>query len=129
MNYQERMKYLMQLKGILTLKDLSDKSGVPFTTLDGLMNRCSRSHGPRFDTLQKICAGFGITISEFMGEEKLFEERSFPSQYITQETLQFLSKNINDPDFIEAVEILRLMPRDTKKILFDTCISRKETRR
>lgn len=56
---------------------LSKASGIPYSTLSTMMNK---KNMPSLPTLQKLCAGFGISVAEFFdpgrGKGSLTEEQT-----------------------------------------------------
>lgn len=50
-----------------SLYKLSKESGIPYSTLNNMMHR---TNIPSVPTLQKICNGFGISLSDFFADPK-----------------------------------------------------------
>ena len=121
MDYKSRLLELMKLKGIENIWEFSRLTGVPPTTLDGLLYRDNRVSGPRFDTILKICEGLGISLGEFMGEKETTEEKTFSRLKLSDEELHFIKANMYDPGFIESIEILRSMPAEFRQVIQDLC--------
>ena len=69
MDTNERLRQLLQERGITTYK-LSLLSGLSNTTL---ANVFKRNTVPSISTLQAICKGFGITLSQFFTEGEMVE--------------------------------------------------------
>ena len=69
MDTNERLRQLLQERGITTYK-LSLLSGLSNTTL---ANVFKRNTVPSISTLQAICKGFGITLSQFFAEGEMVE--------------------------------------------------------
>ena len=65
MDIVNRINYLMKLRGIDNVWQLAKVSGVPPTTLDGILNKDTRRNGPRIDTLEKICKGLEVSLIDF----------------------------------------------------------------
>ena len=51
----------------LGISQLAIKSGVPLTTIKNILNGASLN--PGVSTLNKICGGFGITLTDFFNDE------------------------------------------------------------
>ena len=49
----------------LNERELSQRSGVPKTTINSMFHR---KHNPSINTLESLCEGLGITLSEFFYE-------------------------------------------------------------
>lgn len=69
MDTNERLRQLLEERGITTYK-LSQLSGLSNTTL---ANVFKRNTVPSISTLQAICNGFGITLSQFFAEGEMVE--------------------------------------------------------
>lgn len=63
----EKLEYLMNQKNIKTLKELSQQSDVPYTTLRGFYDK--GTEGIRSNTLKKISNFFGCTIDYLVNDE------------------------------------------------------------
>lgn len=127
MDYQQRMKDLMLQKGITNVWEFARSVGLPGPTVDGMINRTQRTNGPRIDTLEKICAGLGITVGEFLGETPPTEELIFSRYQLNEDDLKFLGQHISDPGFKEAITILRSLPEPTRTIFLETCLKHKDS--
>ncbi|MDR3560578.1 MAG: helix-turn-helix transcriptional regulator [Negativicutes bacterium] len=125
MDYPKRMKDLMLQKGITNIWEFARNIGLPGPTVDGILNRTQRSNGPRIDTLEKICAGLGVTVGEFLGETKTAEETIFSRYQLSEDDVKFLAQNISEPGFREAVTILRSLPASIRAIFLETCLKHK----
>lgn len=64
MNILNRLESLMKQRG-LNERELSQRSGVPKTTINSMFHR---KHNPSINTLESLCEGLGITLSEFFYE-------------------------------------------------------------
>lgn len=64
-----------------TCYKLSKASGIPYSTLNTMLNK---HNAPSLPTLQKICAGFGISLTEFFDPNRIH-------QGLTEEQSQCLS--------------------------------------
>lgn len=69
MDATERIKYLMEQRGWSAYR-LSKNSGLSENTIATILKRNSL---PSVSTLEAICKGFGITMSEFFAEGELIE--------------------------------------------------------
>ena len=65
MDTNERLRQLLDERGLTTYK-MAELSGLSHTTL---ANVFKRNTVPSIPTLEKICAGFGITLSQFFAED------------------------------------------------------------
>lgn len=61
----ERIKALCESRSWTTYK-LAKESGITYSTLCTMLHK---SNCPSLSTLEKICAGFGITLSQFFDTE------------------------------------------------------------
>ena len=52
-----------------TVYRLAKESGITYSTLSTMLNQ---DNLPTFPTLEKICGGFGITLSQFFGDDAEF---------------------------------------------------------
>ena len=64
---RERIKKICETKKINSMYELSKLSGVPQSTLATIM---AGKTSPRVDTIEQICAGIGITLSDFFNEDE-----------------------------------------------------------
>lgn len=69
MDVLERLNTLLQARG-WTRYRLSKESGLTESTLANIFQRNAM---PSLDTLERICNGFGITLSQFFAEGKMVE--------------------------------------------------------
>lgn len=69
MDVNERLRKLLRERGLTTYK-MSELSGLSHTTL---ANVFKRNTVPSISTLQAICNGFGITLSQFFAEGDMVE--------------------------------------------------------
>ena len=53
-----------------TLYQLSEKSDIPYSSLNSSINRDA---APKLDTLERICKAFGISLSQFFMENEEYE--------------------------------------------------------
>ena len=65
----ERLRQILDERGLTTYK-MSELSGLSHTTL---ANVFKRNTVPSISTLQAICNGFGITLSQFFAEGEMVE--------------------------------------------------------
>lgn len=61
----DRIKYICNEKD-WTYYRLAKESGIAYSTLCTMLHK---SNAPSIPTLYKICSGFGITLSEFFGDD------------------------------------------------------------
>ena len=66
MDVLDKIRCLLSERGWSVYK-LSEQSGVAQSTLSNMFNRCNL---PSVTTLEAICKGFGITLSEFFSNEE-----------------------------------------------------------
>ena len=64
MDTQKRIRELMEERGWTDYR-LAKESDIPYSTLNNMINR---TNIPTIPTLQKLCDGFGITLSDFFTE-------------------------------------------------------------
>ena len=69
MDVNERLRQMLNERGLTTYK-MSELSGLSHTTL---ANVFKRNTVPSISTLQAICNGFGITLSQFFAEGEMVE--------------------------------------------------------
>ena len=62
----------LRLAGSLTLRDLSDRSGVSMSTLSKIENN---QLSPTYDTLLKLAGGLSVNLSGFLSDEKALAPR------------------------------------------------------
>ena len=97
-----------------TLYHLAKVSDVPITSLNNLFQR---NNEPTVPTLRKICSGFGITLSDFFGNE-IPEE---PPKYTAEDLMILSMLSELDPDskkrLISYIDGLRKLegPSDGEK--------------
>ena len=66
MKIADRLKELMDERG-MTMYSLAKASDVSWTTVKNLFNR---TDNPTISTIELLCRGLGVTLSEFFAEEK-----------------------------------------------------------
>ena len=69
MDVLERLRKLMDARG-WTMYRLAKESGLTESTIANIYRRNAI---PSIDTLEKICQGFGITLSQFFADAELVE--------------------------------------------------------
>lgn len=117
MDLVEHIHDLMKKKGIENVWQLSKISGIPPTTLDGILNRGTRSNGPRIDTLEKICAGLGLTLIEFLSGVEPAEVKIATAHGINEEEFAAILKLYNDKSFMETVRFIESLDEETREVL------------
>ena len=66
MNVSERLKYYMERRG-MTIYALAKASGLPWQTVKNLVNQMNN---PTVATVEMLCRGLGITMSQFFSDEE-----------------------------------------------------------
>ena len=117
MTLVEQIKYLMKKKGVKNQSQLSKLSGVPLTTLDGLLNTSNRINGPRIDTIEKICAGLGLTLAEFFSGVEPTEIKLAYEYNINEEEFINFIKLYKDKTFMKAVDFIQSLDEKTRDVL------------
>ena len=69
MDVKKKLRDLLDAKGWTSYR-LAKESGLSQSTI---INVYKRSSVPSIDTLEAICKGFGITLSQFFAEDKMVE--------------------------------------------------------
>ena len=126
MKFQERLQFLMKLKGIDNVLEFAKLHDIAPTTMDGIMKRQQRSNGPRIDTLQKICKGLGITVGEFLEESPTEEEKVFQRLNLDDDSILYIAAHLREPGFIEAVDLMQKMPIKARLVLQKACLLQNE---
>lgn len=118
MDIVNRINYLMKLRGIDNVWQLAKVSGVPPTTLDGILNKDTRRNGPRIDTLEKICKGLEVSLIDFFNDGVKIKEENIMTKYNINET-EFLEvlKIYQDKSFMEALNYISKLDETTRNIL------------
>ena len=62
---KERIRALREARG-WTCYRLAKESGIPYSTLNTMLNKPGT---PSVASLEKLCAGFGITLGQFFAED------------------------------------------------------------
>lgn len=94
MDVNERIKLLMEQRGWTEYR-LAKASGLSQSTIANLFNRNTT---PSVATLEAICRGFGISLSQFFADETLVElspeQRKFFSEWVslTQDEKELVQK-------------------------------------
>ncbi len=70
--FKEHFESLLKQEGIKNLKDFSELSDIPYSTLNSSMNRNSI---PGIDTLEKIAGYFGVTIDYLLTGRSPWDEK------------------------------------------------------
>lgn len=73
MNILKHIKVLLDERE-WSVYELAKRSDIPQSTLSNMFNK---STYPTIPTLETICKGFGITLSEFFAEGKKLDELTF----------------------------------------------------
>lgn len=70
MNMLQKLEMLMKMKGIENRRQLSQKSGIAYTTLDGLWKKGYENI--KLQTLQRLSIYFGVTM-EYLTDDNIEE--------------------------------------------------------
>lgn len=120
MNLLQKLTFLMEKNGD-TVASLSRKSGIPYTTIDGLYKKGYANI--RLTTLQKICETYGVTL-DYLARDYITDPTyglydPSPTRLPTsadEERLLTLWRNADDTIRPVVLELLELHPRpDAKK--------------
>lgn len=117
MDYQKRLQYFMRKKKVKNVYELSRLSGVPPTTIYSIIVVNERANSPRLDTLEKLCDGLGITLSEFFSDKKTPEEQILENLGLDENAIRYISENMHDENLFDAIAMWRSMPIKTKTFL------------
>lgn len=77
MDIKERINELLEDYGWSRYR-LAKESGVSASTIKSLF---SKDNAPSFATLEALCKGMNITLSEFFAEDSESEQRMFAARY------------------------------------------------
>lgn len=110
---------MMKKNGIESLYELNKRSSVPQSTLQNIMN----GKDPQTKTLEKICAGLGVTLSEFFANDsKSLEQHELKKKYprdfvkmIQQEDFTLNGELATPEDKERMIQIYYLMWQDSKE--------------
>lgn len=94
----DRIRFFLEFKHWSVYK-LANASGIPYSSLNNIFNR---NTVPSIPTLEKICAGLNITLSEFFEYKKnplRKDELSEREQCLVN---AFQSLSVKDKDLLEA---------------------------
>ena len=118
MDIVNRINYLMKLRGIDNVWQLSKVSGVLLTTLDGIIKKDTRRNGPRIDTLEKICNGLEVSLIDFFNDGVKIKEENIMTKYNINEA-EFLEvlKIYQDKSFMKALNCFSKLDETTREIL------------
>lgn len=71
MKFTEKIEALMREKGIKNNKELSELSGIPYTTIDGLFKK---GGNPKLHTLKALKKFFGCSL-DYLADDSIEERR------------------------------------------------------
>ena len=94
-----RIKELMDERGFTQYR-LSKTSGIPYSSINSLF---SKNNNPSISTLEKICAGLGITLSEFFAD---YESNTNPRK----------NREVFTKDERMLIEIYREIPNNQRSL-------------
>lgn len=86
-----RIKYIMKLNDYNVYR-LAKESGIPYSSLNNLFKRNTE---PTLPTLKKICAGLGVSLSEFFSDEHTPKRKEYT---IDERVLISLYQNLKSSD-------------------------------
>lgn len=94
----DRIQYLLQFKH-WSVYQLAKASGLPYSSLNNLFNRRTC---PTIATLEKICVGFGISLTDFFD----FHKNVLRNESISEEQQNLLnaydSLSVKDKELLQA---------------------------
>lgn len=119
MDISNRIRQLCEQKNINSSYELAKLSKVPQSTISSIFSGSS----PRTVTLEKICAGLGVTMAEFYtGEPSSLEEHELKKKYprdfvkmIQQEDFTLNGELASPEDKERMIQIYYLMWQDSKE--------------
>lgn len=108
----ENNKLLSKIQELLdernwSLYKLAKESGIPYSSLNSLF---AKDNVPTVATLEKICNGFQITLSEFFEEESPYR---CVTPNITEEELSLLNsfRTLSKKDKLKCIEIIDILKK------------------
>lgn len=119
MNISERINQICIEKNITSVYELAKVTKVAQSTLQNIL----AGNSPRTDTLEKICAGLGVTMSEFFADDsKSLEQHELKKKYprdfvkmIQQEDFTLNGELATPEDKERMIQIYYLMWQDSKE--------------
>lgn len=122
MNIPERIKELIIKHGISSINELGRISNIPQSTLATIMQGKT---SPRADTINQICNGLGITMSEFFQVEDLQQRAIKISETMelseerkaAMETFKEMSSEEQTKRLLTMYKKLKSLPPDQQKAL------------
>ena len=93
----EKINRMCEARG-WTLYQLSDRTEIPYSTLNSAINR---NAAPKIDTLQRICDAFGISLAQFFMEDEQLEILS-----LEEKKLVTLFRKLTENKLRAIIEIL-----------------------
>ena len=77
-NVSERLKYYMEQRG-MTIYALAKASGLPWQTVKNIVNQMNN---PTVATMEMLCQGLGITVSQFFAENESANTLTAEQEYL-----------------------------------------------
>lgn len=68
MTFLEKLEFLMKARGLNTVADFANASGIPYTTIDGFYKKGYQN--TKISTLKKIASFFNVTIDFLVDEDE-----------------------------------------------------------
>lgn len=91
-----------------SLYKLAKESGIPYSSLNSLFQK---NNQPTISTLEKLCDGFHITMSEFFADNTPFRKDTYD---ITKEELEIIDRirSLNKRDHRLITDFLNLLEKE-----------------
>lgn len=113
MDFLEKLDYLIRIND-LNKKKLSEKSGIPYTTIDGLYKK--GYSGVRLSTFKRLCEFFCVTM-DYLGRDEITEIEYYnPNKKDIKLTKdeEFLVSCYRNSDGLDKELALRALKADEK---------------
>ena len=105
--FQEKVKQLMKSRGWKKYR-LAEEMGVSASTVQYVFERDSF---PKFETIEKICAAFNMTVPEFFLEDIIVGKKAGETQ--TLEIIIEFVKQMPDAQQRRVLNIVQALAKDT----------------
>lgn len=105
--FQQKVKQLMKSRGWKKYK-LADEMGVSASTVQYIFERDSF---PKFETIEKVCAAFDMTVPEFFMEDLVVGKKAGKTQ--TLEIIIEFVKQMPDAQQRRVLNIVQALAKDT----------------
>lgn len=91
-----------------SLYKLAKESGIPYSSLNSLFQK---NNQPTISTLEKLCDGFHITMSEFFSDDTPFRKETYD---ITKEEFEIIDsiRGLNRRDHRLMADFLKLLEKE-----------------